>query len=224
MKQKIWIEWIGLWGSGKSTAIKNIKKDLNLNQVIFKSTEDYVIESRKEKFITFFRSPIRVIFLSSKLFIHLFPYYIKACLKKDKIAVSEFRSFFSCYLARLSFINSASKYNILWEGEMHLIPTIHLKKETISKVIDILLSVNQEMIYAIVSMDIEEDEAFTRIMADKNNGKNIRFNKDQKFTIDDLRKFSLFQKYLIETLNNKKIHFLEYDENQEDITKFIGKF
>ncbi len=107
---------------------------------------------------------------------------------------------------------------------MHLIPTIHLKKETISKVIDILLSVNQEMIYAIVSMDIEEDEAFTRIMADKNNGKNIRFNKDQKFTIDDLRKFSLFQKYLIETLNNKKIHFLEYDENQEDITKFIGKF
>ena len=43
---------------------------------------------------------------------------------------------------------------------MHLIPTIHLKKETISKVIDILLSVNQEMIYAIVSMDIEEDEAF----------------------------------------------------------------
>ena len=148
----------------------------------------------------------------------------EACLKKDKIAVSEFRSFFSCYLARLSFINSASKYNILWEGEMHLIPTIHLKKETISKVIDILLSVNQEMIYAIVSMDIEEDEAFTRIMADKNNGKNRRFNKDQKFTIDDLRKFSLFQKYLIETLNNKKIHFLEYDENQEDITKFIGKF
>ena len=53
MKQKIWIEWIGLWGSGKSTAIKNIKKDLNLNEVIFKSTEDYVIESRKEKFITF---------------------------------------------------------------------------------------------------------------------------------------------------------------------------
>ena len=100
----------------------------------------------------------------------------------------------------------------------------NLKKETISKVIDILLSVNQEMIYAIVSMDIEEDEAFTRIMADKNNGKNRRFNKDQKFTIDDLRKFSLFQKYLIETLNNKKIHFLEYDENQEDITKFIGKF
>ena len=29
---------------------------------------------------------------------------------------------------------------------------------------------------------------------------------------------------VIETLNNKKIHFLEYDENQEDITKFIGKF
>ena len=55
MKQKIWIEWIGLWGSGKSTAIKNIKKDLNLNEVIFKSTEDYVIESRKKKFITFLK-------------------------------------------------------------------------------------------------------------------------------------------------------------------------
>ena len=39
---------MGIW---KSTAIKNIKKDLNLNEVIFKSTEDYVIESRKENLL-----------------------------------------------------------------------------------------------------------------------------------------------------------------------------
>ena len=107
---------------------------------------------------------------------------------------------------------------------MHLIPSIELNEKTINKVIDLLLSINQEVIHAVVVMNINEEIAFKRINADKQSKRNIRFNKGQKFNIERLRRFNLFQNSLIEVLKEKNIQILESDGDIETLTKFIRKF
>jgi hypothetical protein len=224
MRQVIWIEWIGLWGSGKSTVINKLKQDMKMEEIRFHSTQDYFIKNRIKKIKTILRDPLTNTFLLSKLLFLLLPFFIKAVFKIDKIAISEYRSFISCFLARLSFKYSSHKSNVFWEGEMHLIPSIELNEKTINKVIDLLLSINQEVIHAVVVMNINEEIAFKRINADKQSKRNIRFNKGQKFNIERLRRFNLFQNSLIEVLKEKNIQILESDGDIETLTKFIRKF
>ena len=220
MERLIWIEWIGIWGSGKSTTIRNLIKDSDIE---FNSTKDYFIANRTQKIITFFKISFRSLLSTLRLFSLLLPPFLKAFSKKDSIIKDEFRSFLSCYLARLSFKYNLSKKSVLWEGEMHLIPILELDKKIISKIIDILLFTNREVIHAVVVIEIDEDVAFRRIMDDKKSEKNIRFNKNQNFTIEHLRRFRLYQKKLIEVLKEKGIHVFESDGDLKLIKKFISQ-
>jgi len=74
-----------------------------------------------------------------------------------------------------------------------------------------------------VVIEIDDDVAFRRIMDDKKSEKNIRFNKNQNFTIEHLRRFRLYQKKLIEVLKEKGIHVFESDGDLKLIKKFISE-
>ena len=50
MKKKIWVEWIGLWGSGKSTCITNYTDSLETNDSKYSFTKDFLAKGRLKKF------------------------------------------------------------------------------------------------------------------------------------------------------------------------------
>ena len=45
---------------------------------------------------------------------------------RDKIIADELRSFIACYAARIASLKSSREDDILWEGEMHLLPALNL--------------------------------------------------------------------------------------------------
>ena len=69
-------------------------------------------------------------------------------------------------------------------------------------------------------MKVDEKVIFRRILEDEESGKNKRFKKDQKFTIERLRKFNSAQEDLIKCLLEKGIRVFESDGNLEDLYEF----
>jgi len=220
MKKKVWIEWIGLWGSGKSTCINNYVKSLEEGGSEFNTTKDFFNQSKFKKIYTFLSSP--VIFIASlRLFFLLLPFFIRACLKKDYVVIYVFRSFLTCYLARLNSNNKPIVNNILWEGEMHLLPILNLNRRATNKAIGLLLDISKRRTNAIIVMKIDEDIAFNRVLIDEENGINVRFKKNEEITIERFRKFNSSQELLIEALRGKEIKIFESDGDAQNLKEFI---
>ena len=221
MKKGNWVEWVGLWGSGKSTCINNyIKSHKNLDSKLCTS-KDFVVKGKLKKIYLCFSSP-PIFFLSLRIFFILIPSFSRACLSKNFLVISEFRSFLSSYIARISSSRRTDIDDILWEGEMHLLPILNLNHIAMTKVVELLLSVNQTRTNSIVFMKVEERVAFNRVLNDKEIGKNIRFKREHEFTIEHLREFNSNQKKLIRILKKKGIRVFESDGDVSSLRNFIN--
>ena len=214
----IWIEWVGIWGSGKSTCVNNLHGRLADSELKYNLTRDFSVQSKLRKVYCFLKDPLVTFVVSVRLFSLFLPFFIRAYREKDLIQVSEFRSLLTCYLARI-VSRSISPVNVLWEGELHLLPIFGLNYNTLVRVINLLLSLNQHRVYAVVVMRVDEKVAFRRILEDEN-GTNKRFKNDQKFTIERLRQFNSAQEDLIKCLLEKGIRVFESDGNLEDLYEF----
>ena len=58
MKKKIWVEWIGLWGSGKSTCIMNYTDSLETKDPKYSFTKDFLTKGKLKKFIGLFQAVV----------------------------------------------------------------------------------------------------------------------------------------------------------------------
>jgi len=221
MKKKIWIEWVGLWGSGKTTCINSLLDSFESAESKHLSTKDFTLKSRSEKIYDLSISSPSCLISSTKLFFLLLPFFIRAYFKKDTIIIHQFRSFLTCYLARLASNNQPVIENILWEGEMHLLPNLDLNRRAMNKAVDLLFELNKKRASAIVIMRVDEDIAFQRILGDEESGTNIRFEEDQEFTIERLKKSKSSQEQLIGILRAKGIKIFESDGNIQKLKKFI---
>ena len=219
MKNMIWIEWVGIWGSGKSTCVKNLHGRLADSELKYNLTRDFFAQSKLRKVYCLLKDPLVTFVVSVRLFSLFLPFFIRAYREKDLIKVREFRSLLACYLARI-VSRSISPVNVLWEGELHLLPIFGLNYSTLVRVINLLLSLNQHRVYAVVVMKVDEKVAFRRILEDEESGKNKRFEEDQKFSIERLRKFNSAQEDLIKCLLGKGIRVFESDGNLEDLYEF----
>ena len=101
MKNNIWIEWVGLWGSGKTTCIDGLLQNSIGTGSEYGSPRDFVKSNRGYKIRALITTSPAKLLASARLGLLLLPYLIRAYLNRDAIAVNEFRSFLSCYLARL---------------------------------------------------------------------------------------------------------------------------
>ena len=215
----MWIEWIGIWGSGKSTCVERMHDILEDPESKNRITKDFFYKSRLKKIYLLLKNPSETFLISVKMFILLLPVFLQAYRKKDIIKIREFRSFLACYVARIAS-NNSSCINCLWEGELHLLPIFELDPDTLSKVIDLFLSLNKHRVYAVVVMSVDEKVAWRRILEDEERGKNKRFEEDQKFSIERLRKFNSAQDDLIKCLLGKGVRVFESDGNLEELYKF----
>ena len=221
MKGNIWIEWVGLWGSGKTTCINKLIQNSKEMGLEYRSPIDLVTTTKIQKLRILISASPKKLLASINLVLLLFPYLIKAYIKRDTITVSEFRSLLSCYMARLEKTKNQMTGINLWEGEMHLLPILGLNRQTMEKVVNLIFELNADMLNCIVVMNVDETLAYKRVLSDEKKGKNIRFSKNQNFTIERVQEFGYSQRDLISYLRKKGLIIFESDGNLEKIEAFI---
>lgn len=221
MKNNIWIEWVGLWGSGKTTCINGLLQNSIGTNSEYGSSRDLAATTKLQKICALISTPPAKFLASVRLGLLLLPYLIKAYLNRDAIAVNEFRSLLTCYLARLEKTKNQVTRVILWEGEMHLLPILGLKKHTMEQAVSLIFKLNVDTLNCIIVMKVDETVAFERVLSDEHIGKNIRFSKNQNFTIDRVKKFNSSQRDLIKCLRERGLTIFESDGNIENIELFI---
>jgi len=190
---KTWLEWIGIWGSGKSTVIQKLKREID-NEMVCKTTVDFFkLNKYKRLFfslINVFKTPI----YSYKLFKILVPKYFKGLFLRDKILVSELRSFWYCYSARL-FLTFQGGYKLsLWEGEFHLIPFLDLNFKQKEVIVNLLLNLTCAESIKFIVLVTSINNAIKRIEIDQTSGRNVRFTNCQ---------YNYFKKYIVRSLRHQ---------------------
>lgn len=221
MTKNIWIEWVGLWGSGKTTRINELLQNSMGTEAEYASSSDLTASTKLQKFHTLLSATPDKFLSTVKLTLILLPYLFKAYSKGDAIAVSEFRSLLNCYLARLKMTAKQVPGITLWEGEIHLLPILGLSKRTMEQAVNLIFKLNAGSKNCIIVMKVDETLSFERVLSDEHTRKNIRFSKNQNFTIDRVRKFSSSQKQMINFLKEKGFTVFESDGNIESIETFI---
>ena len=87
--------------------------------------------------------------------------------------------------------------------------------------VNLILKLNADTKICIIVMTVDETVSFERVLSDKHTRKNIRFSKNQNFTIDRVRKFNSSQIDLIQCLKERGLTIFESDGNIENIEAFI---
>lgn len=221
MNDQKWVEWIGIWGSGKTTCITGLLERLNESEIGYLPSSHFIHQTRRQKFRTLRKIPLRKLPSIVKILTILTPVFARAYLKKNMIVTSEVRSFVTCFIARMTSNIGPATNNILWEGEMHLLPILQLSNKKMAAVVNILLKLSDKRQNIIVVMKVDEDLAFNRVLTDKKNGTNVRFHEDQNFTLENLKAFASHQEQLIKILRQKKISIFESDGDLKNLKKFI---
>ena len=201
MNNDNWLEWIGIWGSGKSTKIEKIKNEIQ-KDLVYQTTSDFFKLNKYRRLsitlINISRTPLS----SAKLLNILLPKYFKGLFLRDQILKSELRSFWYCYSARLYSVFKGGSKLCLWEGEFHLIPFLDLnirQKETIT---NLLLNLTKARSVRFIVLDISIINAIDRIEKDQKSGKKTRFTKTQ---------YLFFKRYIANAFNHQEelINILE---------------
>lgn len=169
-----WVEFVGMWGSGKSTAINKLKNELK-NPNKYKTT-DYFYKLKKSK--RFFNTSVNILKTlnhSIPILVILFRKLIKGIIKRDQILISMIRAFFTCYSARLFLLKNCGFKFFLWEGEFHLIPFLDLSFKQKEIIINILFKLTRFKKFGFVILDAPINKTLEMIEEDQLSGKNIRF-------------------------------------------------
>tara|TARA_A100001388_G_scaffold277253_1_gene267647 strand:- start:23939 stop:24634 length:696 start_codon:yes stop_codon:yes gene_type:complete len=212
-----WVELIGIWGSGKSTAINYLKNDLK-EKVYFKTTNDFFKLNKLTRSSMNFFNLLRTPIYSFELLKIFFPKIINGLFLKDEIFISELRSFWYCYSARLFELFNKGNAAYLWEGEFHLIPFLNLEFNQKENLITLLLNLSKKKLIKFIVLDTPIEVAINRIEKDQVTGKKIRFSKSQyKIFKNYINKILLNQEELIKILEKKgaKVYKIK---NLEEIT------
>jgi len=227
MKKKIWVEWIGLWGSGKTTSIENISKLLTTTNCKVNSSQEYFLKIQNKGKYKILRNVLSVLsFWNLALLLELlylyFPVYIKAIYKKDIIIKKELRSFLRSYLARIYHINIATDDITMWEGEYHLLPVLNLHEKLVKKFLNHFQKVNSEFTNIFIVLNADAIAIKTRLLNDQNSGKNCRFLNDEiEIFLDFLDQFILNQNALVQILKERGEVVYQQSAEIDDIYNFI---
>lgn len=220
------LEFIGLWGSGKTTIINNIYKDLNkLNYKIAKFSDFYKYNKTLRflltiKFISF--NPIfflKWIFLNFKFFLKLKP--------KNSLDYEIFKTLIKNQIIKNILLNELNPDFLLWEGTFHLLPIFKKMNKINSN--DILNYSKSGMINVntcIVFLQIDINRSKKRILKDNKNGFKRFSNNQINYINKNLYVMYNNQNHLLNKIKNKfkyKI-FIESNKNTNSNVKKIKNF
>jgi hypothetical protein len=207
-----WVEWIGVWGSGKSTAIETV--GAYLEKIGFKITKVSSVNLSKKWYILIIQFIIKHPIPNIIIFYILFLKFIEANYNKDSLKIDILKSFLYCWIRRqASILNIYSDYT-LWEGEFHLLPLLDLSKMQLKIVIVNILKIHDKSKQIkFILMNINYKSSYERVIKDQETNKNKRFNDKQLEKFETyLIKFILNQKLLIEMLKELNLNFIDINE------------
>ena len=215
MKKNIWLEWIGIWGSGKSTAIKKLQKQVEETGRKVASAKEILDKDRKDKLHLLLKLPSKFYLLWFKLIFYLTPTMLLALITRDSIRWDEIKSFFRCFLARLASVQQNSDEVTLWEGEFHLIPIFGMTRWSMERIVNIFIKLHESRKPVVVFINIDIDLAYARILEDQSTGATIRFDKRQRDSVYFyLKAFYYKQEIFIDVLRDRGFMIFEMDDEE----------
>lgn len=211
MKNSVWIEWIGVWGSGKSTSIERESLLLSKNGFIVNINQPKLLFKFKI-FRYFFYIKIIISNLSVNLLV-LFILFKSLCNKKifydNNFLISIVKSFFVSWMNRQYFLSKNNCNITLWEGEFHLLPLLKLSDFDIKRFIKKIIQLHSINSISFIVLDIQYETSINRIVDDNKLGNNIRFNENQFQNIDILlSEFINSQENLIAIMKSMNLNFI----------------
>ena len=226
-KKVLCVEFIGVWGSGKTTIVRKVTNNLKENNVIALSYDDFVSQTRFQRYskvlLLVLTNPITVIkFISIliKIFFELYPF--------NKFQSEIFYTLIKTSFAKYILLKNKPEV-LLWEGDYHLL-TMFKKMKKIS-IKDMLLISGKNNVHSSlpVFINIDISLAKIRVLKDQNLGV-FRFSNDDIKMLDTRYKYMVQnQKYLNQIFNKECIHYVlvqgenNSDENCDDIETLIKK-
>ena len=192
----ICIEFVGIWGAGKTTIINEVSKVLIKKGLSIAKDNDYSSYSQfaryKNAFFLFFFNPLyflRFLWFSLKIFIILKP--------KGKIEIDIYKTLIKANIKKNILIFKKHPDVIFMEGAFHLLPIFKKMRKIPNK--DLLFSIatisNCSKLF-VVFIETNLEIALNRVTIDHE-------NKFQRFSNEDLK--SLKKRYLNMIENQKKI-------------------
>ena len=169
-----WVEFVGIWGSGKSTAINKLKNELK-NPNKYKTTDYFYKLKKRKRLLNTSINILKTLNYSIPILVILLRKFLKGIFKRDQILISMIRAFFTCYGARLFLIKNCGFKFFLWEGEFHLIPFLDLSFKQKKIFINILFKLTRFKKFGFVILDVPITKTLEMIEKDQLSGKNIRF-------------------------------------------------
>jgi len=205
-KKILYIELIGIWGSGKTTLIRNVNSLLNDSGVSSICYDDFVVLRRRQRYFEGFLYALTSPLAFSKFFYFLVKIFMKL-RPFDKFQFEIFITFVKVYLAKCILL-SKSPDVLIWEGDFHLLTMFIEMKKLSTK--DLLaasgVSKNIHHILLPVFINIADSEAKNRVIADQKSGF-FRFSNLDIELLDQRYKYVIDnQTYLMQTFNDESIH------------------
>ena len=220
--ENIWVEWLGIWGSGKTTLIESTIENLSNSEYQVISTREFFSQTRFQKLFLLMKSLPYTLFPTLKFFSLVLPKYVGILIKKDIIGRGEFRSFVSCFLARVAIENQQKNTISLWEGEFHLLPVFSFSPKKTNQIIDLFLDLQKDKTLAFIFLCVDIKTATDRIVKDQSMKKNIRFGQTYNdLYLGFLEEFQVNQRYLINRLRERGITVFESTGDIEEVKGFI---
>ena len=223
INKSICIEFVGIWGAGKSTIIKQISKNLKEIGLIVARDSDYLSYSRfmryKSAFQLFFLNPLYFInwlWFSLKIFLILKP--------TGKIEIDIYLTLIKANIIKNSLLKKRPDV-ILLEGSYHLLPVFKKMKNMSNK--DLLFSIPTVRSCSkshVVFIETKVQTALNRVLMDHK-------NKLQRFSNKELKnlknRYSIMienQKKIKEIINSKEIICLDGEESINLNLNYLQKF
>ena len=202
-KNKVYcIEFIGLWGSGKSTYIQYLYKYLKKNNFKISKLSDFDCFGKVKRYFLI----LELIFLNPFLIFNFFFFNFKLYLKIKPLSKLEYEIFKTLIKNQIikNIILKKFKPNYLFcEGTYHLLPIFKNLYQLDSKyLIEYLKFNNFNFKTRFIFLKIDLKKCKKRILSD-NNKKNKRFNLKQMKYLDNMLKImDTNQNYILKIIKN----------------------
>ena len=199
-KKSICIEFVGIWGSGKTTLKNSIYDSLiNKNLFVKRDLDFYSLNKFYRRFYAFILIIFSPLHQLKTLFIFIKIFFILKPLDKEEIDI--FKTLIKVFIMKNYFLRMKSPDVLLEEGISHLLPIFkNMSKINKNDLLFLISPENNKSNTIYVFIDVSLETAYKRVLEDNSNN---------------------FKRFSIEDTDNLKDRYLHMIKNQKIIKDIL---